>query len=78
MALKKGTETILQIKAKLKECGIIDNFATTASNLNSLILILYSLIFRFTETLFESSLLVLDCEMIYHLGNFTESPLLFC
>lgn len=78
MALRKGTETILQTKTKLiKECGIIDSFAITASNMNSLILALYSLILRSTDPLFESSL-VLDCEMIYHLGNFTESPLLFC
>lgn len=73
MAPRKGTEAILQIKIKLiKECRIIDSFATTAFNLNPLKLTLHSLIFRLTNSLCEFSLLLLDCEMIYHLGNFPE------
>lgn len=40
--------------------GVIDSFATTAFHLNYLILILHSLISRFTDALFASSLLVLD------------------
>lgn len=79
MAPRKGTETVMQWKAKwIKEGRVIDSFAATAFNLNYLIVTLHPLIFRFTDSLFASPLLVLDWEMMYHLGNFPESPLLFC